>query len=80
MRDTQIKAIKVCLLLKIVCDCKPLKFLFKCGYFNSINLNDIEPFITTREYFEENPAALFEYSCLTNDKGEQVSEKLEKQI
>ncbi len=52
------------------------------GCFNSINLNDIELSTATREYLEENPAAtaLFEYSRLTNDKGEQVSEKLEKQI
>ena len=37
---------------------------------------------STREYLFQNPAAatLFEYACLTNDKGEQVSEKLEKQI
>ena len=82
MRDAQIEAIKVYLFLKIGCECKPLEFLFRYGCFNSINLNDIELSTATREYLEENPAAtaLFEYSRLTNDKGEQVSEKLEKQI
>lgn len=82
MRDAQIEAIKVYLFLKIGCECKPLEFLFKYGYFNSINLNDIELSTATRKYLEENPAAtaLFEYARLTNDKGEQVSEKLEKQI
>ena len=82
MRDAQIEAIKVYLFLKIGCECKPLEFLFRYGYFNSINLNDIELSTATREYLEENPAAtaLFEYARLTNDKGEQVSEKLEKQI
>src|SRR5699024_3499670 len=52
------------------------------GVFNSINLNDVELSTSTREYLEENPAAtaLFEYSRLKNDKGEQASEKLEKQI
>ena len=82
MRDAQIEAIKVYLFLKIGCECKPLEFLFRNGCFNSINLNNIELSTATREYLEENPAAtaLFEYACLTNDKGEQVSEKLEKQI
>ncbi len=82
MRDAQIEAIRVYLFLKIGCECKPLEFLFRHGYFNSINLNDIELSTITREYLEEHPAAaaLLEYSCLTNDKGDQVSEKLEKQI
>lgn len=82
MRDAQIEAIKVYLFLKIGCECKPLEFLFRCGSFNSINLNDIELSTASREYLEEHPAAaaLLEYSRLTNDKGEQVSEKLEKQI
>ena len=45
-------------------------------------MNEIELSQSTREYLFQNPAAaaLFEYACLTNDKGEQVSEKLEKQI
>lgn len=82
MRDAQIEAIKIYLFLKIGCECKPLEFLFRNGVFNSINLNDVELSTSTREYLEDNPAAtaLFEYSRLTNDKGEQVSEKLEKQI
>ena len=78
----QIEAIKIYLFLKIGCECKPLEFLFRNGVFNSINLNDVELSTNTREFLEENPAAtaLFEYSRLTNDKGEQVSVKLEKQI
>lgn len=82
MRDAQIEAIKIYLFLKIGCECKPLEFLFRNGVFNSINLNDVELSTNTREFLEENPAAtaLFEYSRLTNDKGEQVSVKLEKQI
>lgn len=82
MRDAQIEAIKIYLFLKIGCECKPLEFLFRNGVFNSINLNDVELSTSTREYLEENPAAtaLFEYSRLKNDKGEQESEKLEKQI
>ncbi len=82
MRDAQIKAIKVYLFLKIRCESKPLEVLFRNGKFNTINLNDIELSTSTREYLNNNPAAaaLFEYSCLKNDSGEQVSETLEKQI
>lgn len=82
MRDAQVEAIKVYLFLKIGCGCKSLEFLFRKGYFNSINLNEIELSMASREYLEKSPAAaaLLEYSRLTNDKGEQVSEKLEKQI
>lgn len=82
MRDAQVEAIKLYLFLKIGCGCKPLELLFRHGYFNSINLNDVELSTTTRTYLEENPAAaaLFEYALLTNDRGEQVSEGIEKQI
>ena len=50
--------------------------------FNSIDLNEAELSKGSREYLEENPAAaaLFEYTRLKNDRGEQVSEKLEKKI
>lgn len=82
MRDAQVEAIKLYLFLKIGCGCKPLELLFRHGYFNSINLNDVELSTTTRTYLEENPAAaaLFEYALLTNDRGEQVSKGIEKQI
>ena len=42
MRDVQIEAIKVYLFLKIACECKPLTQLFRQGFFNSIDLNEIE--------------------------------------
>ena len=82
MRDAQIEAIKVYLYLKIACGCKPLEYLFRQGAFNSIDLHRIELSTATREYLEENPAAaaLFEYARLKDDKGEQVSGKLEKRI
>ena len=82
MRDAQIEAIKTYLFLKIGCDNKPLSVLFQRGMFNSINLNEIEVSNTVREYLSAHPdaAALFEYACLRNNEGEQVSEKLEKQI
>ena len=82
MRDAQIEAIKVYLFLKIGCQCQPLSSLFIRGVFNNIDLDTVELSTATRDYLESNPAAtaLFEYSRLTNDKGEQVSEKLEKQI
>lgn len=82
MRDAQIDAIKTYLFLKIHCGCQSLETLFKYGKFNSIDLDSIELSTSTRKYLEEHPAAaaLLEYSCLKNDKNEQVSEKLENQI
>ena len=49
MRDAQIEAIKVYLFLKIACECKPLELLFKGGRFNSVDLNDIELSVATRQ-------------------------------
>ncbi len=79
MRDAQIEAIKTYLYLKVACDGKPLYKLFSNGTFNTLDLGDIELVSSTREYLENNkPAmALFEYSRLKNDNGEQVSKKLE---
>ncbi len=82
MRDAQIDAIKTYLFLKIACECKPLDVLFRNGELNSIDLNEIELSKTARDYLEANAAAaaLLEFACLKNEKGEQVSEKLEKTI
>lgn len=82
LRDAQIEAIKTYLFLKIECNNKPLSVLFKSGKFNSINLSEIEVSNTVREYLltHSDAAALFEYACLRNDEGKQVSEKIEKQI
>jgi len=82
MRDAQIDAIKTYLFLKIVCKSRPLAELFCRGTFNTLPLDDVELSGKTREYLATNPgaAALFEYSRLKNEKGEQVSPKLEKQI
>ena len=41
-RDAQIEAIKTYLFLKIACECKPLEKLFCEGYFNALNLAEIE--------------------------------------
>ena len=82
IRDAQIEAIKTYLFLKVKCECKPLEVLFKEGFFNSIDLDKAEITSSTRSYLLNNPAAtaLFEYSLLKNDRGEQVSIKLENQI
>lgn len=82
MRDAQIDAIKTYLFLKIACECRPLEILFKAGAFNSIDLNEIELSQNTRNFLENNSAAtaLLEFACLKNDKGEQVSDKIEKAI
>ena len=82
MRDAQIEAIKTYLFLKIACEGKSLSTLFKSGVFNTLNLNVLELSQTTRDYLLSHPsaAALFEYTCMKNDKAEQISVKLEKQI
>lgn len=82
MRDAQIDAIKTYLYLKIACDCAPLAKLFCQGAFNTLDLEQEELSAKTRTFLLSHPAAaaLFEYACLKTDSGEQVSEKLEKQI
>lgn len=82
MRDAQIEAIKIYLFLKIECGGKSLEDLFVDGEFNSINVDDLEVNSTTRNFLNTHPEAiaLFEYACLKNEKGEQVSKNLEQQI
>lgn len=82
MRDAQIEAIKTYLFLKIACASKLLADLFREGAFNTLSLDEIEVSAKVRNYLTANPAAaaLFEYTCLKNDAGEQVSPKLEQQI
>lgn len=80
MRDAQIDAIKTYLYLKIACDCQPLSELFVQGSFNTLNLDSVELSTDTRYYLSEHPAAaaLFEYSRLKSDSGEQVSPRLDQ--
>ena len=82
MRDAQINAIKTWLFLKISCQNKPLWELYSQGYFNSINTDDLEVKTSVKEVLKNKPEALalYEYATLRNDKGEQVSEKLEDEI
>ncbi len=82
MRDAQIDAIKTYLFLKIACENKSLSALFRSGNLNNIDPDSIEISNNVREYLKSTPAAaaLYEYACLKNDRGEQVSEKLEKAI
>lgn len=82
MRDAQLDAIKTYLFLKIECGNAPLYKLFSEGKFNTLNLGDLEISNTVRKYFAENPAAaaLYEYSCMTNNADEMVAAKLAKQI
>ena len=82
MRDAQIDAIKTYLFLKIECDNQPLSELFSTGKFNSIDFDKLELSLMTRDALEKNPAlaALYEYASLKDDKGNQVSEKIIKEI
>lgn len=82
MRDAQIDAIKTYLFLKIACDCQPLADLFCTGKFNALELDDIALKTRTKDFLKKHPAAaaLFEYACLKNDTGDQVSAQIEEQI
>jgi len=82
MRDAQIDAIKTYLFLKIACACKPLSVLFIDGTFNNLEISELSLPDSVKVFLRAHPAAaaLYEYACLKNDAGEQVSEKLEKTI
>lgn len=82
LRDAQIEAVKTYLFLKIACECKPLFELFINGKFNTLNLEDEELSHSVREYLINNSAgaALYEYSLLKDDAGNQVSKNLEDTI
>lgn len=82
LRDAQIDAIKTYLFLKIKHQNKPLWKLFFEGAFNTLNVEELEIKQQLRKYLVENPCALslYQYAVTKNDKGEQVSKKLEKEI
>ena len=82
LRDAQIDAIKTYLFLKIKCQNMPLWKLFYEGAFNTLDVKDLEINQELRNYFVKNPCALslYQYAVTTNDKGEQISKKLEKEI
>lgn len=82
MRDAQVEAIKTYLFLKIAGNNQPLSNLFIDGFFNTLNLDNIELRNDIRIYLSSNPAAaaLYEYASLTDDSGEEVSPKIVDKI
>ena len=82
LREVQIDAIKTYLFLKIACKNKPLWQLFYEGAFNIIDVSSLEIAQNLREYMLKHPCALalYQYATTKNDKGEQVSAKLEEEI
>lgn len=82
LRDAQIEAIKTYLFLKIKCQNMPLWKLFYEGTFNTLKVEDLEIKQSLEDYFIKNPCALslYQYAVTTNDKGEQISKKLEEEI
>ena len=82
LRDVQIDAIKTYLFLKIACNNKPLWELFYEGAFNTLDVSTLELAQNTRDYLLNNPyaLALYQYATTKNDKNEQVSIKLEREI
>ncbi len=78
LRDAQIDAIKTYLYLKIKCDNKPMWQLVSMGYFNSLDLDNVELSTRTREFLSANrgAAALFEYAYQKDNNGIPVSQVL----
>lgn len=79
MRDAQLEAIQTYLFLKIACQNQPLWLLFVNGYFNDINIDQIEVTEAARQIFSTNQAAtaLFQYSRLKDKNGRQLAPELE---
>ena len=79
MRDAQLEAIQTYLFLKIACQNQPLWQLFVNGYFNDINIDQIELTEAARQIFSTNQAAtaLFQYSRLKDKSGKQLAPELE---
>ena len=82
MRDAQVEAIKTYLFLKVACACKPLYELLSAGTFNSLDIGELPLPDSVKDFMRQNPAAaaLYEYAGQVNDRGEQVSKKLQEQI
>jgi len=82
LRDAQVEAVKTYLFLKIACGCKPLHELFVSGAFNTLDIGELPLPDSVKDFLRQNPAAaaLYEYASQTNDRGEQVSKKLQDQI
>jgi len=82
LRDAQLEAVKTYLFLKIACDAKPLAELFSSGRFNSLDLDALQITRNCYDFLKAHPeaAALFEYACLKNSRGEQVSRGLEQAL
>ncbi len=82
MRDAQVDAIKTYLFLKVACECKPLSELFSTGAFNSLDIGELPLPDSVKGFMRQNraAAALYEYAGQVNDRGEQVSPKLQEQI
>lgn len=82
MRDAQIDAIKTYLFLKIKCESRPLYHLFTTGVFNTVDIGELSLPDRVKDYLRHNPAAaaLYEYACIKDDQGAQVSNALAEQI
>lgn len=82
LRDVQVDAIKTYLFLKIKCQNKPLWQLFYEGAFNTIKVEDLEIKQQLKDFLDNNPCALslYQYAVTKNDKDEQISTKIEKEI
>lgn len=78
MRDAQIEAIRTYLFLKIVGKNRPLAELVTSGFFNTLQLDDLEISARVRNYLAAHPAAaaLYEYAATTDNSGNIFAPKI----
>ena len=67
LRDSQIEAIKTYLFLKIAGNNRPLAKLFAEGFFNTLNTENLEVSVETRNYLNRHPAALSLFECVSTE-------------
>ena len=82
MRDAQTDAIKTYLFLKIVGRNRPLAELVSRGFFNTLQLDELEISTRVRQYLADNPAAaaLYEYASTTDNSGKIFAPKIVETI
>lgn len=82
MRDAQVDAIKTYLFLKIACGNKPLWQLFSGGDFLTMDIDKVAMTVRARQVLTVNKAAatLYEYSCLTDERGNSIAPTLKAKI
>ena len=82
LRDAQMEAITTYLFLKIVGRNRSLAELVTSGFFNTLQLDDLEISARVRNYLSDHPAAaaLYEYAATTDNSGKIFAPKIVEAI